>query len=142
MPIRLAFRAPKFVLENPVVYLSDEEPCVIYLNFILLLPHIGHTLFVGFSFAALERAKKQHTARPIEKKNANSTAQMPTHMHSPTIKIIPIIVNISCTPPHILTFRIVFWQATADAHSHAFDAQIVYLFFRVGHRCKPWIFWL
>ena len=72
MPIRLAFRAPKFVLENPVVYLSDEEPCVIYLNFILLLPHIGHILCVGFSFAALERAKKQHTARPIEKKKAKA----------------------------------------------------------------------
>ena len=101
MPIHLAFRAPKFVLENPVVYLSDEEPCVTYLNFMLLLPHIGHTLCVGFSFAALERAKKQHTARPIEKKKANSTAKMPTHMHNPTIKIIPIIVNISCIPPPI-----------------------------------------
>nr|DAE37404.1 MAG TPA: hypothetical protein [Caudoviricetes sp.] len=38
--------------------------------------------------------------------------------------------------------RAIFWQATADANSHALYMQIVDFLFRVGHRCKPGIFWV
>ena len=80
--------------------------------------------------------------RKRESINAIAITAIPSIIYSATTIIIDMSVIMIYTSILLLISRVIFWQAPADAYSHTFDAQIVYFFFRVGHRRKPWIFWL
>ena len=68
--------------------------------------------------------------------NAMMSAANPKSIYRPIVKI-NVIKAIMLNP-----LRAIVWQAPTDTYSHTFDAQIVYFFFRVGHRRKPRVFWL
>lgn len=81
-------------------------------------------------------------ARKRESINAIAITAIPIIIYSATAIIIDMSVIMIYTSILLLISRVIFRQATADAHSHTFDVQIVDFLFGVGHRRKPRILWL